>query len=189
MSAYVRKEELAEGIDDRWVTIYALREPVTRWTSGDIRYVGKTIGFVWHRVRAHAYEAKRGSKLPVSLWVRKTVVEGGMPFHIKHLEHVPPGRDWAEREMFWIAKCRAEFPDLLNVTDGGEGLSGHGFSFAHRHRISTALRTGSECQCEVCGKSFWRKRNQVLKGQNRFCSMACYQSWQIGRPKVQHHVA
>ena len=39
----------------------------------------------------------------------------------------------------------------------------------------------------IGGAGFWRKRREILLGHNRFCSRGCYQEWQRGKPKVQHH--
>lgn len=172
-----------------YVTIYALAEPLDNGERGTVRYVGKTNGFVWHRIRSHFYAARRGDKRPVLQWIRETNIERGLGFSIIHLERVPFGQDWQERERYWIAKYRAEVPSLLNVTDGGEGTFGLEFSEHHRAAIAAALRTGADCYCEVCGKGFWRKRHQILAGQNRFCSRRCYQIFQVGKKKGQLHVA
>lgn len=185
----MRKEVLAEGVERDWVTIYALCDPVERWKTGAVRYVGKTGGVVWHRIRHHSYAARRGSNLPVHRWLRKHI-DAGDPFHIIHLERVPQGADWASRERYWIEKFRSEaVKPLLNLSSGGEGLSGHAFSIDHRSKIAAALRRGASFACETCGTTFWRKPRDIARGHNRFCSRRCYQSWQIGKPKVQHHVA
>lgn len=160
-----RVEHLAEG-----VTIYALCEPIDKWTTGPVRYVGKTVQFPWHRVRAHITTARNRPRLPVHWWLRKHADE---PYHIRHLERVPVGGDWATRERYWIAKFRADGCNLLNMTDGGEGLSGLRRSDEHKRKIADALRTGAEFQCERCGVVFWRKRNEIAKGNNKFCSRAC----------------
>lgn len=176
-----RVEHLAEG--DRWVTIYALCEPIDKWRTGPVRYVGKTINVVWHRVRAHAYAAKRHApRLPVHRWLRKHI-EAGDPFHIRHLEVLPPGADWEGRERHWIAKFRDEGADLLNLTDGGEGLAGRRQTTDHRQKIAAALRTGAEFTCEVCATPFWRKQRDIARGHCRFCSRHCYQVWQRGKSK------
>ncbi len=168
-----RVEHLAEGVTDRWVTIYALCEPVDKWKTGGVRYVGKTINTPWHRVRAHSYAAQRPSpRLPVSRWLKKQI-DAGNPFHIRHLERVPPGGDWEARERHWIAKFRSEGAGLLNLTNGGDGFDGLPKTPAHRAKISAALRTGAHFDCVACGASFWRKRSAINKGQNKFCSRQC----------------
>ena len=83
-----------------------------------------------------------------------------------------------------FTKYRAEGAALLNLTDGGEGLSGHVFSDEHKAKIAAALRTGSECFCLHCGSSFWGKKNQIKNGDAKYCSKSCYQKSQIGQPKA-----
>lgn len=170
-----RVEHLAEGVTDpRWVTIYALCQPIDKWRTGEVRYVGKTVGTPWHRVRAHAYAAKRGTpRLPVLRWLRKQI-DAGNPYHIRHLERVPPGVDWAERERFWIAKYRADGVRLLNLTEGGDGLAGHRHTQAHKDKIAAANRTGASLPCMTCGALFWRKLTEIEAGNAKFCSRPCY---------------
>ena len=168
-----RVEHLSDGVNEgRAVTIYALCQPIDRWKTGPVRYVGKTVNTVWARVRAHAYRSKASPRLPVRRWLKKQI-EAGNPFHIRHLEVVPPGADWAEREKFWIAKYRAEGADLLNLTEGGDGLHGLVFTPEHKAKIAASLRTGETFACERCGSEFWRKRNQIERGHARFCSRRC----------------
>lgn len=169
-----RKEVLAEG-----VTIYGICQPINRWQTGAVRYVGKTVDTPWRRVRSHIYAAKRGGKLPVHRFLLKY----GEPYHIKHLEWVPAGQDWAAREMFWIAKFRAEGNSLLNITDGGEGLAGLVFSDEHKRKISDSNKRGALFNCERCNKEFWRKPCEIAKGDCRFCSRECYLKSQAGRSK------
>lgn len=176
-----RKETLAEGIDGRWVTIYGLCDPIDRWKTGEVRYVGKTASYVHERLRSHIYAARKG-QLPINRWLRKQL-NSGNPLHIIHFERVRPGDDWAERERYWIAKHRADGARLLNLTDGGEGLSGFVRSPESRAKIRAALRRGSNFSCEECGKEFWRKPREIKAGDCRFCSRGCYQSWQRGRTK------
>lgn len=164
-----RKETLAEGIDDRWVTIYALCQPINKWHTGPVRYVGKTVDTPSRRLRDHRYASRR-KDLPIHRWLRKHAHE---PDHIIHLERVPPGSDWAARERFWISKYRNDGCVLLNITDGGEGLAGRVMTADHKNKIADALRTGGHFDCEKCGTRFWRKRNEIEKGNNRFCSRAC----------------
>ena len=167
-----RVEHLSEDVTARSVTIYALCQPIEKWKTGPVRYVGKTVNTVWHRVRAHSYASKGAPRLPVRRWLKKQM-EAGNPFHIRHLEVVPPGADWEARERFWIAKFRSEGADLLNLTDGGEGLHGMARTPAHKAKIAAALRTGATFACERCGSEFWRKRNEIEQGQTRFCSRRC----------------
>ena len=138
--------------------IYALMDE-----CGSVRYVGKTTRTLDARFKQHR-TASRSGNLPVNRWFRKHEVT------IELLETVSAGDNWAERERYWIKLL----PNLLNLTDGGEGLSGHVFTVEHRQKIADALRTGSTFNCETCGSEFWRKRRDINKGDCRFCSRACY---------------
>ena len=167
-----RVEHLADGVTDRWVTIYALCEPIEKWKTGPVRYVGKTVRAPSYRAKAHVRVAKRAPRLPIHWWLKKHA-EVGDPLHIRHLERIPPGHDWDARERYWIKTFRSQGAQLLNMTDGGEGLSGHRMTETHKNKIAAALRTGGHSNCETCGAQFWRKRSAINKGNNRFCSREC----------------
>lgn len=162
--------------DVRPVVIYALCDP----ESGERRYVGKTTARPGRRLIEHGNAAKRSPR-PVGRWIRKLWDRGLRP-RIEILECMSSDDDWAAREMAWIRtlpKARR-----LNLTDGGEGL--HGLKIAgtlHAARIAAAHRTGAHFNCEVCGAQFWRKQNEIRKGDCRFCSRVCYAIWQKGKHK------
>lgn len=85
-----------------------------------------------------------------------------------------------ERERYWISQCDG----LLNVTDGGPGLSGHRYAGTeHAIKNGEARKTSSVFQCEECGGEFYRKHSQAVLGNSSFCSKSCYQAWQRGKPK------
>lgn len=142
----------------RATLIYALADE-----DGCIRYVGKTVRTLASRLGQHRRAARRG-RLPVNRWLRKHDAS------IDLLEIVAPSDDWAARERYWIKL----FPNLLNLTEGGEGLAGHRFTDEHKANIAKALKTGAHFDCETCGKQFWRKRRDIRKGNCRFCSRDCY---------------
>lgn len=165
--------------DCAWTRIYALCEPDMR-----VRYVGKTTQWLHRRHKAHIQVAQNGkSQLPVHRWLRKQIKLGNR-LHIKLLENVEDGQDWKERERYWIVRLREEGNDLLNLTLGGEGLSGHSLTPEHRAKIAAKLRTGSDFVCETCGNAFWRKLYAIARGENRFCSRACYAVSNKGRAKT-----
>lgn len=167
-----RKEQIG---DATW--IYALCEhPTDR-----VRYVGKTIQHLHERHKAHIRAAIRGVKLPVYYWLRKQINSDKF-LTIKALELVPHGEDWVAREKWWIKKFRDDGENLLNLTDGGEGLAGHRFSDEHRRKISGALKKGKHHTCDNCGDLFYRKPKDA-KSRHLFCSRKCYQEWQRGKPK------
>lgn len=55
----------------------------------------------------------------------------------------------------------------------------------HRAKISASLKRGAFLACQHCGSEFWRKPNQIHKGEAKFCSRKCYLDWQVGRPKSE----
>lgn len=46
-----------------------------------------------------------------------------------------------------------------------------------------ARRTGEDIDCEECGETFYAPRSRILKGNVRFCSVACHNRHQ-GRTKI-----
>ena len=158
------------------VSIYALE------FAGVVRYVGSTTQPIKHRLRAHIITAQAGSDLPVHIWMR----ENTFSFDVRLLDTVPPS-ERVESEKRWVSDMG---PDLLNVTDGGQGMSGNKFAGTiHAERIAAKLRTGSDCVCETCSAIFWRKLRDIKLGHIRFCSRRCYQAWQRGRAKLKKAVA
>ena len=171
------REERIGGQRD--VLIYALTYPGT----DRVRYVGKTVRSPRKRHNEHIAAAmKDNPRLPVHRWLA-SLYRRGLWSCLWHLERVSEDQDWAARERHWINKFRADGQELLNLTDGGEGLPGLPRSQETRDKIAAGIRSGAYFDCEVCQDKFWRKRNQIEKGQCRFCSKACYQRWQIGKPK------
>lgn len=151
------------------VTIYALCHPL----SGKVRYIGKSQYLPTRRLIYHIRDARAGGARPVAHWLRGIDKKNLRPI-ISVLERVPLGDDWAAREKYWIAEHRSAGASLLNLTDGGEGLSGHRFAGTrHAKRIGDALRRGAYFQCERCAASFWRKPRDIKKGHARYCSRMC----------------
>lgn len=155
------------------VTIYGIRGA----RDGPLVYVGSTAQLLKDRIRAHVLAGKNGSDLPVHKWMR----EHQSGFVVEVLEHTDASRR-EDRERFWVFSNSG----LLNLTDGGRGMSGHKFAGSeHADRIAKALRSGRVFDCLQCGDSFWRKPRDIRMGNNKFCSRGCYQTWQRGRPKVR----
>lgn len=153
---------------DASTAIYALCEE-----DGTPRYVGKTDYYLHVRHKAHISDSRRSPRLPVHRWLAKRAGQGKR-LAIRLIEYVPAGGDWAARERHWIAQYREQGADLLNLTLGGEGQSGHVWPQARKDKVAAKLRTGATFACETCGASFWRKRKDINKGDCRFCSRPCY---------------
>jgi hypothetical protein len=164
--------------DERTAVIYA----IAPFDGGSPVYIGSTSQSLRLRMRGHILDARAGSPLPVHRWVS----ERGSGFSVIVLEKcadIPATR--AERERYWVS----QYDDLLNVTDGGLGGSGTEWTEERRRRVAEAIRSGDTFSCQQCGDQFWRKRRDIIKGHNKFCSRACYQASIRGKSRpVPEHV-
>lgn len=97
------------------VFIYALVCPVT----GRIRYIGMS-GNPDNRIKKHLREA-RVQKNHRADWIRSLLAQGLKP-ELEILAQVPE-LDWQRWEIDYIAAFRSMGFDLVNGTDGGEGIS------------------------------------------------------------------
>lgn len=116
--------------------VYGLSDPRTPL----IRYIGKTILGCKTRRRLHIQDAKNNSRLAVAGWIRMLLSEGVEP-EILVVEECTY-ENLNDREVFHIAKLRAEGFNLFNRTKGGTGgptMKGRKFSAEHKQRISAAL--------------------------------------------------
>ena len=144
--------------------------------DGIVVYVGTTTQTIRNRIRAHFADAVGGSDLPIHKWMRSRDYK----FNVRFLSEVSLAARQSE-EKKWVKELG---PDILNITDGGPGMSGNKFAgTGHAQKIAERLRQGANCACEVCTKSFWRKPRDIKRGHSRFCSRFCYQEWQRGKPK------
>lgn len=174
--AAIRKEVVIG--DCRETLIYALCEP----GGVNPHYVGKTQRRTGKRHNEHISDALKKARLPVHRWVR-SLYQRGLWSCLKYLEIVPAGEDWASRERYWIKRLRDEGAQLLNLTEGGEGLLGLKRSPASVEAGAQKLRRGAQFNCEQCSERFYRKLKEIKTGDCRFCSRGCYQEWQRGRSK------
>ncbi len=142
---------------ERAVYIYAI-------AAQSVVYVGSTSQGIKRRMTVHIRDAKNGSLLPIHIWLLKN----NFKCSVYHLETVSDSsREEAEKK--WIAN----FKGLLNLTDGGKGMSGHRFAGGpHAHKIRDKLRKGKFHNCAKCGKEFWRKPSDK-KSISVFCSTGC----------------
>lgn len=122
----------SEAMSERRWEIYVLVDPRT----GNIRYVGVT-----HRtkirLREHVSKALNRGKTHRERWIVALAKEDLQPIH--EVVDVGEGPGWGEREAFWIAYYRQHY-DLVNATDGGEGLPGYKPSQELREKWSKQRR-------------------------------------------------
>lgn len=117
------------------VHIYGLFDPRPQ-TTGELRYVGRTISALNQRLAEHINEAKRGRQIPLYFWIRKLVRLGLNP-EISILEE-SDSTGWEEAENFNIAYFRSLGARLLNLAAGGKGSLGFQHSAETREKISKA---------------------------------------------------
>lgn len=95
-------------------------ETLTDWPDGLPFYCGKTVGKIQRRLAGHKRDALRfpGREMGKRLIACANYVE------IRCTEIVPIKGDWIERERCGIKFIRDNFPECLNIADGGEGPAG-----------------------------------------------------------------
>lgn len=117
-------------IDKTW-HIYTLSDP----TNNAVRYVGWC--FLTHRRLAQHIQRAKSETTHKANWINKLSSAGLSP--IIDVIEVGTG-DWAFAEKKWIAFYRGQGIDLVNLTDGGEGVPGLVFSVAAREKMSAAKK-------------------------------------------------
>lgn len=116
-------------IDTRKVKIYVLKHPDTL----EVRYVGKTVKRLCERIGNHITNAKSSKhNVHLSNWILKILSEGKKPIIelIEECEHSV----WQEREKYWIS----QYPNLINLTAGGDGCDGLIHSEATKEKLRLA---------------------------------------------------
>jgi transposase len=89
--------------------------------NGEIRYVGQTVRSLYLRLKRHQNDATSGSQLAVHRWMRKngiTEIEAVVLQECYSRQHL----DMAE--VAWIAMLKKRGNKMLNLTEGGGGMSG-----------------------------------------------------------------
>lgn len=117
----------------RKVYIYALIDP----RNNEIRYIGKTIKLLHHRLKGHMNESIRYANVNIhkERWIRSLYRIDLLPI-IEKLDCIDS--DIASlAEISWITYASIELEcDLTNVTIGGEGVIGRVVSEYTRERLS-----------------------------------------------------
>lgn len=115
------------------VRIYLLRDP----RDGAIRYVGKTVKALERRLRCHINSSKK-PRLHSQRWIASLLHIGLRPV-AEHIEDT--AENWVEREKFWIAFHKAAGCNLTNISAGGDGSPGIGFTDEMRTNLADAVRS------------------------------------------------
>jgi hypothetical protein len=132
--------------------VYVLMEP-----TGEVRYVGSTARKLSVRRAWHECSARRGVQTPVAVWTRSLLQRGQRP-RIEHVAEVDSSAVAAAIEAAWIAFCRTQCYDLLNVCSRA-----YIPTLAHRRAISNAMRGRSASRWT----RFRMRESQRLAWQSR----------------------
>lgn len=125
-------------------------------------YCGKTVYKVETRLGAHRRQSVAQPRRPLSI----RLLECGENVRAETMEVVPPNRDWAERERYWIKTLRSVYQGCLNVTDGGHGAAGMVLSVEQRRKMSAA-HTGKKLSPAHCQKMRERQTGKKLSDDTR----------------------
>jgi len=112
--------------------IYGLIDPRTN----QVRYIGKTIQNLRKRLQHHLNENATHHR---ACWIKGLKSEGLVP-NIFEIETVPTGEDWKEYETFWISYFKFIGSDLVNRTEGGEGVEGLQHTDESKQKMSKSHR-------------------------------------------------
>lgn len=172
-------EQVAHPIGElrslRGVVIYALTE-----SDGEVRYVGKSACMFG---RYHQHISLQHSKSEYCRrWIRKLRGDGEVP-SLVILEKVDPESTWPERERWWIAHFRSKMARLVNLSDGGEGISGF------KHTDETKRRMSAYAKSIGRRPPFDREAvSAALKGRKpSAATIAGIIKYRTGRPLSEFH--
>jgi len=98
-------------------TIYRLIDPITGMT----RYIGYTSKSLKKRLRGHVQESRKYNKTHKHKWIRKLLSRDLKPL-IKGVKKVTM-HNWVEWEKHYIKGYKKFGFDLVNGTEGGEGVT------------------------------------------------------------------
>ena len=147
------------------VHIYALCDPKTN----QIRYIGKSQR-VKERYSNHLNDKSKTHKVN---WINSLKNKGLKPTLII-LEELEDNQDWKEREMFWINQGRLNGWDLVNSTDGGDGvtnLSGEGKIRmlqtwkGRKHKPETLIKLSQASKGRKHSEESKNAMSQLMKGR------------------------
>ena len=142
------------------VKIYVLRDPRTL----KIRYVGKTVKKLESRLALHIWRSNRTTRSKCCAWIRQLTKLGLRPI-IEQID-LSGVENWVEKEKFWIAHYRALTTDLLNSTDGGEGVHGYKHSPERLQKMREFMLENSHKMQPVWTKEMREERARKVSEQS-----------------------
>lgn len=135
--------------------IYTLSDP----TTGEIRYVGKTINIKRRFYQHTNKKIQQNSKTHVSNWLLSLLDKSNKPI-IEIIETCE--KAWEEREIYWIEYYKNLGCKLCNISEGGRGCSGYKRSEVQKSKQSLVM----------LGKNTWMKGRQLTEEWKKNISKA-----------------
>jgi hypothetical protein len=112
--------------------IYTLEDPDTN----EIRYVGKTVKCLKHRLTNHIYSIKK-EKNHRTNWIKSIIKKGKKPI-IKMIDSCSWEKS-QDLETYWITKLKNKGANLVNLTNGGEGNLGLKLDKERKEKLLLAI--------------------------------------------------
>lgn len=165
------------------VTVYSLSSS----KDGVIRYIGQTTGRLDRCLIHHHYDAKKLSAIHKSNWIRSVINAS----HEVVIAPIEENAEWGTAERKWIAHYRGLGFDLVNTTDGGEGVVGYVRDQGWRDRKSASMtgqtspHKGAKLSPETRAKISASQKGRVITDEQRAKISAAMK----GRKKSPEHVA
>jgi hypothetical protein len=126
-----------------------------------VRYIGQTTLLPAVRLRIHLQSAKRRPRQAVQRWINKHLADG----HTILMLILKTDAEYHRDEQAMISAYRAAGADLMNLTDGGEGV------FGYRHTPEECARRGAANSVRARNRSpevaaeINRRTSETLKGR------------------------
>lgn len=135
------------------VNIYSLTDP----NSFQIRYIGKTKNELNLRLYSHLKEKQKCHRF---YWLQKLKEANQKP--IIELVDIVPENEWVFWEKYYISLFKSWGFNLVNSTEGGEGIEGYNHSEETKERLSN-INLGKKHSEETKTKLRNKKMPQIAK--------------------------
>lgn len=176
--AFNHKNKLYEAMK-----IYTLAHPETN----EVRYVGVTTVSTEERLRKHLISKENNRR---TSWIKSILNHGLMP-KIELIDDVDDSV-WRDEERFYISYFRYLGFNLVNATEGGDGLSGYKRSqrtsdaqrakmLGRKHREETIRKMSTRVGQYDTNWNLIREFDSVTQAAKNFGVTKCTISWAINR--------
>jgi len=125
-------------------------------------YIGKTVGALEQRKCVHLCQAKKylyNSNFHSAL--RKYGFENFVWMKIYESEN---DEKLVEKEIYFIKKYKTKSPHGYNLTNGGDGLSGHNHTEKSKKKMSNSSMGNQNAVGSIRSKEYLRKQSESHKG-------------------------